>query len=146
MRKQIAVLGFALCSVFLAPCSPAEAQQAGKIFRIGLLDMSTASGMATLVDAFRQELNNQGWIEGKNITIDYRFTDGKIDRLPGLAKDLVSRKADLIVVTGTVSALAAKKATTTIPIVMTSVSDPVAAGLVSNLATPGGNGPRDSIA
>jgi putative ABC transport system substrate-binding protein len=80
MKKQIAVLGFALCSVLLAPCSPAEAQQTGKIFRIGFLDISTASGSAVLVDAFRQELRKLGWIEGKNITIELRFADQKFER------------------------------------------------------------------
>jgi putative ABC transport system substrate-binding protein len=128
-----------LATFFLTTASLAEAQQAGKIFRIGFLDNSTASGIAVLLDAFRQELRKLGWIEGKNIAIEYRFTEGKSDRLPGLAADLVRLKVDLIVVTGTPSALAAKKATTTIPIVMASVADPVGAGLVASLARPGGN-------
>ena len=116
-----------------------EAQQPGKIFRIGFLDPSTASGSAVLLEAFRQELSKLGWIEGKNITIEYRFAEQKPERLPELAADLVRLKVDLIVVSGTPPALAAKKATTTIPIVMTSVGDPVAAGLVASLARPGGN-------
>src|SRR3990172_59564 len=111
-----------------------DAQQAGKIFRIGFLDPSTASGLAVLVDAFRQELSKLGWIEGKNFTIEYPFAEGGNDRLPELAADLVRLKVDLIVVTSTVSALAAKSATTTIPIVMTSAVDPVGAGLVASLA------------
>ena len=83
----------------------AEAQQSGKIFRIGFLDPSTASGSAVLVEAFRQELSKLGWIEGKNITIEYRFAEEKSDRLPELAADLVRLKVDLIVVTSTRSAL-----------------------------------------
>ena len=118
---------------------PPAAQQTGKIFRIGFLDPSTASGSAVLLEAFRQELGKLGWIEGKNITIEYRFAEQKLERLPELAADLVRLKVDLIVVSGTTAALAAKKATTTIPIVMTSVGDPVGAGLVASLARPGGN-------
>jgi ABC-type uncharacterized transport system substrate-binding protein len=95
--------------------------------------------MAVLVDVFRQELRKLGWIEGKNITIEYRFTEQKRERLPELTADLVRLQADLIVVTGGPEALAAKKATTTIPIVMVRVGDPVAAGLVASLARPGGN-------
>ena len=116
-----------------------HAQQTGKIFRIGFLDPSTASGSAGLVEVFRQELSKLGWIEGKNIAIEYRFAEQKPERLPELAADLVRLKVDLIVVTGITAALAAKKATTTIPIVMTNVSDPVGAGLVASLARPGGN-------
>ena len=91
------------------------------------------------MDAFRQELSKLGWIEGKNITIEYRFAEQKPERLPELAADLVRLKVDLIVVTGAPAALAAKRATTTIPIVMTSAGDPVGAGLVASLARPGGN-------
>ena len=116
-----------------------EAQQPGKIFRIGFLDNSTASGSAVLVDAFRQELNKLGWIEGKNITIEYRFAEQKNERFPELAADLVRLKVDLIVGSGTTAALAAKKATTTIPIVMANAGDPVGGGLVASLARPGGN-------
>ena len=128
-----------LCSVLVALCSRADAQQPGKIFQIGFLDNSTASGMAGLVDAFRQELSKLGWAEGKNITIEYRFAEGKSDRVPELAADLVRLKVDLIVVASAPSALAAKRATTTIPIVMTSFADPVGAGLVASLARPGAN-------
>ena len=91
------------------------------------------------MDAFRQELRKLGWIEGKNITIEYRFAEQKIDRLPELAADLVRLKIDLIVASGGPTPLAAKRATTTIPIVMTSTPDPVGAGLVASLARPGGN-------
>jgi putative ABC transport system substrate-binding protein len=108
-----------LATFFLTSASLAEAQQAGKIFRIGFLDGSTASGIAVLLDAFLQELSKLGWIEGKNFTIEYRFAENKgADRLKELAADLVRLKVDLIVVSGLPPALAAKSATTTIPIVM----------------------------
>ena len=125
--------------MLLALPFPARAQQTGKILRIGFLDNSTASGMAVLVDAFRQELSKLGWIEGKNLIIEYRFAEQKPERLPELAADLVRLKVNLIVVTGRPPALAAKGATTTIPIVMTNVGDPVGEGLVATLARPGGN-------
>jgi len=119
---------------------PARAQQAGKILRIGFLDGSTAYGMTVLVDAFRQELSKLGWIEGKNITIDYRYAENRgSDRLSELAADLVRVKVDLIVVTSAPTTLAAKNATNAIPIVMTSAADPVGTGLVASLARPGGN-------
>ena len=117
----------------------ADAQQTEKVLRIGFLDPSTASGSAVIVDAFRQELRKLRWIEGKNIAIEYRFAEQKTERLPELAADLVRLKVDLIVVTAGTPALAAKKATTTIPIVMANVGDPVGAGLVASLARPGGN-------
>jgi putative ABC transport system substrate-binding protein len=128
-----------LATVLLSAALPAEAQQPTKIFRIGFLDSSTASGSAVLVEAFRQEIRKLGWIEGKNIAIEYRFAEQKNERLSELAADLVRLKVDLIVVAGTVAALAAKSATTTIPIVMANAGDPVGAGLVASLARPGGN-------
>ena len=137
MRKRVSRL--IVCAMFFALCGSAQAQQPGKVPRIGFLDPSTASGSAVLVEAFRQELSKLGWIEGKNITIEYRFAEQKPERLPELAAELVRLKVDLIVVSGTPPALAAKKATTTIPIVMTNVADPVGAGLVASLARPGGN-------
>jgi putative ABC transport system substrate-binding protein len=115
----------------------AEAQQPAKIFRIGYLDGGTATGTAN--KAFLQELSKLGWIEGKNFTIEYRFGEGKLGRGPELAADLVRHKVDLIVVSGTGPATAAKNATTTIPIVMVAVGDAVAEGLVASLARPGGN-------
>jgi putative ABC transport system substrate-binding protein len=137
--KKTTLLLIVVIVMQLAVGMIAHAQQAGRIFRIGFLDSSTASGMAGLVEAFRQELSKLGWIEGKNIAIEYRFGEQQNERLPELAADLVRLKVDLIVVAGTPSVLAAKKATTTIPIVMVSATDPVGAGLVTSLARPGGN-------
>ena len=137
--KKAAVQSILVAVVLLGVGVIAEAQQTGKIPRIGFLDSSTASGSAVLLGTFWQEMSKLGWIEGKNITIEYRFAEGKNDRLPELAADLVRLKVDLIVVAATPSALAAKKATTTIPIVMASGGDPVGAGLVASLARPGGN-------
>src|SRR5262245_63824469 len=121
----ILLVGLALESVHVA-----EGQQAGKIFRIGYLDNSTAAGIAVFLEAFRQELSKLGWIEGKNITIEYRFAEQKLERLPELAADLVRLKVDLIVTSGGTTPVAAKKATSTIPIVMTTSVDPVGTGLV----------------
>src|SRR5262245_12307736 len=130
---------FALCAMLFALCGSVDAQQTGKVFRIGFLDNGTAYGSAFHIDAFRQELSKLGWIEGKNITIEYRFAEQKLERLPELAADLVRLKVDLIVVTEPSPALAAKGATTIIPIVVTNVADPVALGVVASLARPGGN-------
>ena len=116
-----------------------EAQQAGKVFRIGYFDPSSESTSAVLVDAFRDELRNLGWIEGNNFTIEQRFLEQNLARAPELAAELVRIKVDVIVVSGTVPATAAKTATSTIPIVMTNVGDPVGAGLVAGLAYPRGN-------
>jgi len=137
MKRKIT--GRTLCAVLFALCPSAQAQSTGKVARIGFLESSNASGMAVFIDVFRQELSKLGWTEGKNITIEYRFAEQKRDRLPELAADLVRLKVDLIVVTSGPPALAAKGATTTIPIVMTSTTDPVGEGLVASLARPGGN-------
>ena len=113
MKKKITVL--TLCAMLFALCSSTHAQQTGKVARIGFLDTSTASGSAVLWDAFRQEMRKLGWIEGKNITIEYRFAEQKPERMTELAAELVRLKVDLIVVAGIGAALAAKKATTAIP-------------------------------
>jgi putative ABC transport system substrate-binding protein len=129
-----------LCAVILlVGATIAEAQETGKIFRIGFLDPTNASGMAARMDAFRQELSKLGWIEGKNIAFEYRFAELKPERVPELAAELVRLKVDLIVTSGNPPALAAQKATSTIPILMMGVADPVALGLVDSLARPGGN-------
>jgi putative tryptophan/tyrosine transport system substrate-binding protein len=137
MTKNI--FWFALSAMLFALCLPSEAQQTGKVFRIGFLDNSTASSIAVFLEAFRQEMNKLGWIEGKNITVEYRFAEQKNERLPELAAELVRLKVDLIVTSGGSSPLAAKRATTTIPIVMTQSTDPVGEGLVASLARPEGN-------
>jgi putative ABC transport system substrate-binding protein len=137
MNKRL--LGL-LTIVLLASADPAEAQQPGKVPRIGILSASSPSTAAPNLDAFRQGLRELGYAEGKNIVIEVRYADGKLDRFPALAAELASLKVDVILVAGgTAPALAAKEATTTIPIVMTYVGDPVARGLVVSLARPGGN-------
>src|SRR5262245_61424392 len=130
-----------LVTAFLGTALPTHAQQTGKVFRIGFLDNSTASGSNFLVEAFRQEMGKLGWIERKNIIIEYRFAENKgPERLTELAADLVRLKVDIIVVSGSNAATrAAKTATSTIPIVMATSADPVGAGLVASLARPGGN-------
>jgi putative ABC transport system substrate-binding protein len=114
-------------------------QQAEKVPRIGYLRVTSASDRPPLLDAFRQGLRELGWVEGQNIVIDYRFAEGRLDRLPDLAAELVRLKVDLIVSLGTQGVTAAKNATETIPIVMIAVRDPVGAGLIASLAHPGGN-------
>jgi putative ABC transport system substrate-binding protein len=136
MNKKIVLL--TLCAIIFA-CTSAKAQQAGKIFRIGFLDRSTVSGSALLLETFRRELSKLGLIEGKSITVDYRFAEEKTERLPELAAELVRLNVDLIVVSGRGPGLAAKSATTTIPIVMLSFPDPVGEGMVTSLARPEGN-------
>jgi ABC-type uncharacterized transport system substrate-binding protein len=116
---------FAIVLTFALGGMVVDAQQAGKVARIGFLDAGTAAGSAGLLDTFWQEMRKLGWIEGKNITTEYRFAEGKTERRPELAADLVRLKVDLIVVSWTGAALAAKSATTTIPIVMTNSGDPV---------------------
>ena len=118
----------------------AQAQQPGRVRRIGFLAVNSPSADKHLDEAFRQSLRELGWVEGRNITIEYRSVQGKADRLPALAAELVGAKVEVIVSAGgTPGAQAAKKATGTIPIVFTSSGDPVATGLVASLAHPGGN-------
>src|ERR1051325_1813168 len=137
--SDLRVLTSGLCGLLFALSVSAEAQQTGKVFRIGFLDNSSASGNASRLETFRQELHKLRWTEGKNIAFEYRFAEQKPGRLTEFAADFVRLRVDLIVVSGITAALAAKKATTTIPIVMTAVGDPVGAGLVASLARPGGN-------
>jgi putative ABC transport system substrate-binding protein len=117
----------------------ADAQQSVKGHRIGLLIGSSESFVAPYIEIFRQALRALGYVEGRDIAIEYRYAGGNYDRLPVLAADLVRLKVDIVVTEGTPPTRAAKQATTTIPIVMTVTGDPVAAGLVTNLARPGGN-------
>src|SRR5262245_65280390 len=112
MKRKM--FGVALGALLFALCGSVDAQQTGKVFRIGILDPSTASGSAVLWEAFRQELRKLEWVEGKNITIHSRFAEQKGDRLLALAAELVGLKVDLIVVPDTPSTLAVKKASATI--------------------------------
>src|SRR5437870_8101997 len=128
-RKFLATLGGAAAAWPLA----AHAQQAGKIPRIGIIDDSPRW------NAFRHELRDLGYLEGQNIAFDYAYADGVLERLADAAAALVRRPVDVIATFGTPASLAAKQATTTIPIVMISIGDPVRAGLVPSLARPGGN-------
>ena len=137
MRKKI--FSLALSTMLFALCFSAEAQEPRKIPRIGFLSASSRSTSGPLYAAFLEGLQQIGFVEGKNIIIDSRWADGKAERLPELAAELIRLKVDIIVVGPVQPALAAKKATTTIPIVITTVADPVEFGLVSSLARPGGN-------
>jgi putative ABC transport system substrate-binding protein len=130
-----------LCGLILASFAmplAAEAQQAGKAPRVGFLFYGSA-GPSPEVEAFRQGLRELGYVEGQNISIEYRFARGRIERLPELAAELVRLRPDVIVTPGTPGSMAAKQATSTIPIVFAGVADAVGAGLVANFARPGGN-------
>jgi ABC-type uncharacterized transport system substrate-binding protein len=133
-------------SVLVAPLA-AEAQPAEKVYRIGYLGNASALAQAKRVESLRASLRDLGYEEGKNIVIEFRWAEGKLDRLPALAAELVRLNVDVLVTAGTPGALAAKQATTTIPIVMVGIGDAVATGVVASLARPGGNitGSTDSI-
>jgi putative tryptophan/tyrosine transport system substrate-binding protein len=136
MKKAITVL--TLCALLFALCLPAAAQQPAKVPRIGFL-ASSGSGPDPRFKAFEQGLRELGYIEGKNIVIEYRYSEGSSDRLTELTADFVRRKVDVIVTGSTIAVRAAKKLTETIPVVMTGTGDPVGTGLVANLSRPGGN-------
>jgi len=133
MRKKFFAL--ALCNLLFALCFQANAQQPGKVPRIGYL----ADAGSSPPQAFLQGLRELGYVEGKNIAFEYRTTEGKSERRADQVAELVHLNVDIIVADGTAPSLAAKKATSEIPIVMTSSTDPVGAGLISSLAWPGGN-------
>jgi ABC-type uncharacterized transport system substrate-binding protein len=137
--KRAAVSSILVAVVLLAIAVIADAQQPKKVPRIGFLGAASPSFYAARTNAFRQGLNELGYTEGKNIDIEYRYAEGKFDRLPDLAAELVGLKLDVIVAAPTPSVLAAKKASATTPIVFASIVDPVASGLVASLARPGGN-------
>jgi putative ABC transport system substrate-binding protein len=134
-RELIALVGGAIA----CPMGVRAQQQAGKVPRIGYLRATSPYDRPPLLDAFRQGLRELGWVEGQNIVIDYRFAEGRLDRLPDLAAELVRLKVEIIVSLGTQGVTAAKNATETIPIVMIAVRDPVGIGLIASLARPGGN-------
>ena len=133
MLGLIAALAFSVLSAPLA----AHAQQPAGVPRIGLL--RAGSPPDANVEAFRQGLRDLGYVEGRNIVLEYRWAEGKAERIPELTAELVRLKVDVIVTTGSIGALAAKQATSTIPIVVPAMADPVGAGVVASLARPGGN-------
>jgi putative tryptophan/tyrosine transport system substrate-binding protein len=136
------ILCLALCALLLALCSAAEAQQPGKIPRIGFLQRRvppTSTNPDPLGDAFRKGLRDLGYIDGKTILIEQRYGEGRDDRLHHLIDELIQLKVDLLVIPTSQGIRAAKQATTTIPIVMVTPGDPVASGFIDSLARPGGN-------
>ena len=117
----------------------AKAQQAGKVYRIGYLAGGSAAGSLAFVEQFREGLRERGWVEGQNVVIEYRFAEGRFDRLPALAAELVRLKVDIIAAIPTPAAVAAKNATGTIPIVLMVAVNPLELGLITSVARPGGN-------
>src|SRR6266567_1833173 len=136
MDRRAFIVGTA---AVLATPLDAEAQAPAKVPRIGFLSARPPTDNPYFIESFRQGLRELGYVEGQNIAIEYRFAEGKPELLPALAAELVRMKVDVIVAWATEATLAAKQATTTIPIVMTGVADPVKSGLVASLARPGGN-------
>src|SRR6202049_552697 len=134
----VAVVALLALGVAAAPLA-AEAQQAGKVYRIGYLSTPTRASVERGLQAFLRTLRELGWVEGQNLIIDYRWAEGNVERLPDLAAELVRRKVDVIVAAAGSGALAAKNATSSIPIVMIFPSDPVEMGLVASLSRPVGN-------
>ncbi len=132
------VFGIPFAALLMALSFPAQAQQQAKISKIGWLQLRPATPDAGL-ESFRRELRALGYVEGQNISFEYRSADNMADRLPGLAHELVRLKVDVLVTPATTGSLALKNATRTIPIVFLGVSDPVALVLVDSLARPGGN-------
>ena len=139
MTKKISIL--TLCTLLVALCTPAEAQQPKKVPRIGYLSSFESAFESTRAEAIRLALREHGYIEGQNIGIEYRYSEGKQERLPGLVAELVRLKVDIIVVAGGSGPVrAARNATKTIPIIMVGGgADPVEAGLIESVARPGGN-------
>jgi putative ABC transport system substrate-binding protein len=137
MTKKIFL--WQLANVLLAVVSLAQAQQPTKVPRIGILSSLSPAAVSARMDAFRQGLRELGYVEGKNIFIEYRYADGKLDRLPDLAAEFVRLKVDVIVTGGPAVNPSAKKATSTIPIVLSFDNDPVGNGFAASLAHPGGN-------
>ena len=126
-------------AVLLVAPLAAEAQSAGKVYRVGYLTAGSLTANPLVLEAFRQGLRDLGWVEGQNIVIEYRSAEGRLDRLPDLAAELVRLKMDIIAATPTPAALAARNATGTIPIVGVSLTEPVALGLIASFARPGRN-------
>jgi putative tryptophan/tyrosine transport system substrate-binding protein len=137
--KKAGLSSILVAVVLLAVGLSVEAQQAKKVPRVGVLWLYSPAIASPFAEAFRQGLRELGYVEGKNIVIEYRHAEGKYDRLPSLAAELVRLNVDIIVTASTQAAQAGQQATRSIPIVMTVVSDPVESGLVGSLARPGGN-------
>jgi putative ABC transport system substrate-binding protein len=137
MNRKITVL--TLCAMLFALCASATAQQPTKVPRIGYLGGVSLSANTARHEAFRQGLRELHYLEGKNIVIDWRSADGKLERLPALATEMVRLNLDVIVTSGASATRAAKEATNTISIVMTNDPDPVGDGIIASLARPGGN-------
>jgi putative ABC transport system substrate-binding protein len=138
-RVSRARVGTLLALLLLVPPLTAEAQQVGKVPRIGILWAYSPSVVSIFAEAFRQSLRGLGYVEGRNIALEERWAEGRFDRLPSLAAELVRLNVDIIVTASTPAVQAAQQATRTIPIVMTLVADPVESGVVASLARPGGN-------
>jgi len=132
-------IGFIITLGILLGSLAAQAQQTGNVYRIGFLGNSTAALEANLVGPFREGLRDLGYVEGRNVLIEYRWAEGKYDRFPALIGELLALKVAVIVTAGTPATLAVKKATTSVPVVMTAVGDPVGTGIVPSLSHPGGN-------
>jgi putative tryptophan/tyrosine transport system substrate-binding protein len=133
------IFGLALSALLLALGVSAEAQQPAKMPRVGYLSGTDLQGSGSLLEGFRQGLRDHGYVEGKNIIVEYRFAEGKVDRIPSLVADLVQLNVDAIVSSNFIGIQAAKQATKTIPVVMVTTQDPVAAGVIDSFARPGGN-------
>ena len=136
LRSSLALAGLGLLSGCQPPRLPWQVEN---VPRVGFLAVGSRAGRAQLIEAFLQGLRDLGYVEGRNYTIEYRFSDGNDERLPELATELVALGVDVILASGTLAVVAAKQATSTIPIVMGASADPVATGLVDSLARPGGN-------
>jgi putative tryptophan/tyrosine transport system substrate-binding protein len=137
MKRRITIL--TLCAMLFALSFPANAQEPTKVLRIGFLSAPSPSAVSARAEAFRQGLRDLGHVEGKDIVIEYRYAEGKLDRFPALAAELVRLKVDVIVTGTSAGTRSAKEATATIPIVMAQDGDPVGNGFVASLARPGGN-------
>jgi putative ABC transport system substrate-binding protein len=135
-RKLLVALG---AGALVAPLASFAQQQPAKVARIGFLGNSTAALEANLIGPFREGLRDLGYVEGRNLLIEYRWAEGKYERFPALIAELIALKVDVIVTAGTPATLAVKKATTSVPLVMVAVGDPVGTGIVASLGRPGGN-------
>ena len=137
--KRRTFIAHALCAAAFVPRRALAQQPARKIHRIGFLGNSTAALEANLIEPFREGLREHGYVEGRSMSLEFRWAEGKYERLPQLTSELVAAKVDVIVTAGTPAALAVKKITSSVPVVMIAVGDPVGTGIVESLRHPGGN-------